>query len=355
MSGIANTLARLDFLAHVPLPMLQASVRYWSLRELGPGEVLAAEGDAPDALAIVLSGRLRAQVGGTPLSDIGPGELVGEVAAFLKGATISATLTVLEPTELAVLRIPSLLALRRRGSPIYRALLDAALRTLCDRVRRTDARITELCQANRTALPERPSPDDDSAPPEPPALAPLLRGLPGLQALTPAQLDQLVAAFRPVAVRDGDALVSEGQPGDSAFVIACGRVQVVRGLGEGRDGWLTTLGPGDPFGFNALIDDGPRSASCRAAGAGWVYRMSSDAFDALGGDLRLAWQESLLATLATQLRLANAIVSATQGGGVEVPDFRRLLQASGALEGLSLAGTDALEPASAADPLGSPS
>ena len=70
------------------------------------GEVVCRPGDPGDHVAMVVSGCLAAEAPGlcriTPLNQIGPGEIFGEMAV-LRGARRSAQVTALEPTELLVI------------------------------------------------------------------------------------------------------------------------------------------------------------------------------------------------------------------------------------------------------------
>lgn len=68
-------------------------------------------------------------------------------------------------------------------------------------------------------------------------------------------------------VRDfkaGDVIVKEGEMGVAFYVVAKGRVEVIKGLGESNEQVVTTLGPDDFFGEMALFDNQLRSASVRA-------------------------------------------------------------------------------------------
>ncbi len=62
----------------------------------------------------------------------------------------------------------------------------------------------------------------------------------------------------------GDVIVREGEIGVAFYVIAKGRVEVVKGLGTDHETSLTTLGPESFFGEMALFDNQVRSASVRA-------------------------------------------------------------------------------------------
>lgn len=361
MSGIANQLAQLPYLAEVPLEELRDSARFWRQSVLKPGDHFCQEGEPANELALVLEGELSALVEQQEVGRVSQGEMIGEVATFLGGATSSATVLAETQCVLLGLRRASLLALRRQRSPLYDALLDAGLRTLCERVRATDAMIAELCQSG--GVPQEPEDDPSDLPPrpdEPPEVMPLLRGLSSLAGAEDAVLGPLAEAFEPVAFSVGDELVSEGLPGDSAFLVAAGQVEVRRELRDGQPGRLTTLRAGDLVGFNSLIDDGPRSATLVAVTDGWLHRITAARHKALDETALLSWREALLATLATQLRVANAIVSGARRLGVSralvrTQDYRALLEASGVLVGLPVSETEEEPlPASQTDPLSIP-
>jgi CRP/FNR family cyclic AMP-dependent transcriptional regulator len=56
-------------------------------------------------------------------------------------------------------------------------------------------------------------------------------------------------------------VLTEGEMGDSLYMIQSGKVKVVIGDEEGREIILKILGPGDFFGEMSMIDKEPRSAS----------------------------------------------------------------------------------------------
>ena len=61
----------------------------------------------------------------------------------------------------------------------------------------------------------------------------------------------------------GDTILSEGEDGDTAFLIVSGSVEV--SVGEGaRAKTVGTLIAGDVFGEMSLIEPGPRSATVKA-------------------------------------------------------------------------------------------
>lgn len=66
-----------------------------------------------------------------------------------------------------------------------------------------------------------------------------------------------------VNYRTGDTILSQGEDGETAFLISSGLVEVTIGHGAGAK-VVGTLGPGEVFGEMALIEPGPRSATIRA-------------------------------------------------------------------------------------------
>jgi CRP/FNR family transcriptional regulator, cyclic AMP receptor protein len=66
-----------------------------------------------------------------------------------------------------------------------------------------------------------------------------------------------------VSFKAGDAIIVEGEDGDTAFFIVTGSVEVSIGQGS-KARILGTLGTGEVFGEMCLIEPGPRSATIRA-------------------------------------------------------------------------------------------
>jgi CRP-like cAMP-binding protein len=92
-----------------------------------------------------------------------------------------------------------------------------------------------------------------------------LRAMPHFAELGGDDLAALVAALD---VRDhpgGHVFIREGSHADPVFVVLAGAVDVVRERGDSSQR-LNRMVEGDLFGLIALVDDAPRSATCRAAG-----------------------------------------------------------------------------------------
>ncbi|MGH8554262.1 MAG: cyclic nucleotide-binding domain-containing protein [Gammaproteobacteria bacterium] len=94
-----------------------------------------------------------------------------------------------------------------------------------------------------------------------------------------ANLQRIFAQFESIDVAAGDLVVSQGHPGDYYYVVQEGRFEVLRHLsGSHQSVRLATLEPGEPFGEEALISGGLRSASVKALTDGKLMRLGKSDF-----------------------------------------------------------------------------
>ena len=84
------------------------------------------------------------------------------------------------------------------------------------------------------------------------------------QNLKAEELKIISLATQNFIYEQGEVIISEGDEGDSAYVIYSGEAEVYRSLGDGKSVFLNRLGPGEMFGELALFGDGFRSASVMA-------------------------------------------------------------------------------------------
>ena len=105
-----------------------------------------------------------------------------------------------------------------------------------------------------------------------------LKAVPFFTQLSDKELD----VVRSVAVERNFAknavVLTEGEIGDSLYMIQSGRVKVVIGDEDGREIILKILGPGDFFGEMSMIDKQPRSASVTSLEPSVFLILSHNAF-----------------------------------------------------------------------------
>jgi CRP/FNR family transcriptional regulator, cyclic AMP receptor protein len=126
--------------------------------------------------------------------------------------------------------------------------------------------------------------------------------------LNAKELELLAMVMSEVTVSAGDAICTEGDAGSTCFFIVRGVVDVRKNIGDDDDRVITTLREGQLFGHLALVDTGPRTATCVAATTTRLLVLERDDFDTLfSNNTRFAFkfQDVIARTAAQQLRLAN--------------------------------------------------
>lgn len=81
--------------------------------------------------------------------------------------------------------------------------------------------------------------------------------------LADSDLERICGGVQNRTLAPGEVLFSEGDPADSAYVIAAGEVEIVKALGA-RETLLSLRGAGDVIGEIGLLLEAPRSATVRA-------------------------------------------------------------------------------------------
>ena len=105
------------------------------------------------------------------------------------------------------------------------------------------------------------------------------RSIPLFSKLADADLSAIAAQSREVTYGAGEMIVEEGAPGDTFYSIRSGSVIVARGASSDRSRVVARLGTGDCFGETAMLKDGVRTATVRAATKTVVIELASQAFE----------------------------------------------------------------------------
>jgi CRP-like cAMP-binding protein len=330
---ILELLSRQPLFAGVDPHSLAGAAPLFQLRGVLEGGTLWYEGEPAGALAILVDGGLSVYVGVREVGRIGPGELVGEASAFF-GENRIATVTVTAPSRVLVLDRAALVPLRASHPQVYDPLLQRALEAMARRVRDTDRRIATASKDGIDA-PTRVVPlvverllraftrEDET----PPGVYTLLHRLPRLLDAPAEALTTLATALTPRRLDEGEAVFLEGDPGDSAFVLAQGSLDVLREIYGGKASTLATLTRGAVFGTGSLLLGERRNASCVARTECWVYEIRAAAHAALRGEAGRLWRESLLAALRAQVVLADTLL-AELSGGTTAAEREKLRQAA---------------------------
>jgi CRP-like cAMP-binding protein len=205
---------------------LHALVRQVPATDVASGAPIVSEGEASDALYVVVRGRVEVRRRGAGvLARLGAGQSFGEVALL---ARTPRTATVLADGPVSVLAVQRAMVqqLARYFPPLV-AILQAIYR---DRM-----------------------------------LAQLVTPGSAFATLDAAQRHALFARFVPGAAPAGAVVLREGQEGVGFFVIVSGRAEVTRVTLQRRIERVASLGPGDFFGEISLLYEMPVTATVQAA------------------------------------------------------------------------------------------
>jgi CRP-like cAMP-binding protein len=95
-------------------------------------------------------------------------------------------------------------------------------------------------------------------------IASLVSTVPILKLLTPDELSSLASKVRPILLGPMGGLIRDGDLGTSLFILAAGKVEVLRRIEDGSDLHISNLGAGSVLGEISLLTGLPRSATVRA-------------------------------------------------------------------------------------------
>ena len=319
--------------------------------EIGPGEMLLAEGETDDAFMIIVEGELDVIVGNPPviIATVGPGAMLGEMAIFGLARERRASVVTRTPTVGVIFQRDGIELLRRRGHAAVTRLEGQAVHSAAQRLREMNERFSLLAQGTslETVPPEGllnrlrswlgwkhaatsvPMPD-----PEAVLLRSKLFGtLPG------ATIQELAGAMEMVSVTDGDIIIEEGTFGRDAWIVASGRVGVYRAVRDEQSQRMDDLLPGEVFGLVGLLHGAARTATCIATEPSWLLHMTIDVYNAfttptspgapyLHRAIYEAQADQLDRANQRVARLIAALVADGKLSGADREDYQRLMKSS---------------------------
>ena len=230
---------QLPLFSALPPKALEQLLAAFTLRDLPEGALAITQGDEGREAFVVVRGALSVRKGvqsegaeGTRdeaaadvLAVLGPGAIFGEMA-LVSDAPRAASVVALEPVQLLV-----------------------ASREALEAIAQTEAAVgKELSAFCRNRM-----------------MANLVRHSAILNAVAPAQRDDLMARFETRTFQPGDTLTQQDQDADGLFLIASGQVRVTGVDADGDKLVLAELGPGDVVGEISLVLRRPATATVTAS------------------------------------------------------------------------------------------
>jgi CRP-like cAMP-binding protein len=133
--------------------------------------------------------------------------------------------------------------------------------------------------------------------------------------------------MRSVNFRTGDKIISEGEVGNTAYLITAGLVEVTVSEGAKTKRTLAELAVGEVFGEMSLVDAGPRSATVKALSDTECVETT---YDELMSSLQEhpEWALEFMKTFVRRLRHMNELVTTMQPPRDTEADYRKRLEAT---------------------------
>src|ERR1700710_684845 len=97
------------------------------------------------------------------------------------------------------------------------------------------------------------------------------------QGVDPESVEALADEFEIIDAPRGTTLFTEGEPGESLYIVLSGKVKLGRRSSDGRENLVAVMGPADQFGELSLFDPGPRTATAVAVTDAQLARLPKDA------------------------------------------------------------------------------
>jgi signal transduction histidine kinase/predicted CoA-binding protein len=133
-----------------------------------------------------------------------------------------------------------------------------------------------------------------------------LRKVPLFQDLPDEDLERLCQMADEIRMNAGEQLFAEGSPGNRAFVIEDGQLEIVK-ASDGREVLLAVRESGDVIGEMALVEDMPRTATVRARTDVTLIAIHKEQFNYLLDNSPTA-ARAMLATIVSRLRSTGTML-----------------------------------------------
>lgn len=139
-------------------------------------------------------------------------------------------------------------------------------------------------------------------------ILPVLRGCSIFDELSDRQLERIVPHLYEVYYHAGSFIIQQGELGTELFIIKQGSVDVLKKVSHsGKFHQLTTIPSGEVFGELAIIDNGYRSASIRAAQPTTLLVLTANAMHTLDSEIIAGIHKGLAIKLSQRLRFINDV------------------------------------------------
>ncbi|MCL4504342.1 MAG: mechanosensitive ion channel family protein [Deltaproteobacteria bacterium] len=173
---------------------------------------------------------------------------------------------------------------------------------------------------------QRLLPPDEGDNNRPPAKAELLKRISFFAVMGEAHLAGIVQAMHRIEFSAGDFIVTQGEEGDSLFIIEEGLVNVLVKDAKGKDKWVAHIQPGGFFGEMALLTGEPRTASVQAETDVICYEVDKEILLPIFQEKPSLMEHISEVMAARKLQLGKAKKAGSERAEVERKESTSLLQ-----------------------------
>lgn len=107
-----------------------------------------------------------------------------------------------------------------------------------------------------------------------------------LSSMDPYERSQIADALKPEMVKDGDTVVTQGEPGDKFYIVEDGTLCAMKSVDNGVPSKVMDYKAGDYFGELALLKNQPRAASVKATSDAKLLWLDRRSFTKMLGPLQ---------------------------------------------------------------------
>jgi len=260
--------------------------------EATKGDTIISQGATPDGVYFLHSGEVtiatRMPGGGeTFIAALGAGTMLGELG-LIDPSPRSATVTAASDASGLFLERAFFNGALDQRAPFAIKIMRQMLRLMCERQRALNARVVDnpnreiltTAADGKPSTPFEPAPDPTSETDQAFDYRAYLPVLPFFAGFDGDGIDEIYGLSKARALPEGAALLSEGEPGWSCFIVVRGAA-AVSSVRDGRQYQLGILGPGRMAGPNAMIDGGRSGATATVRSAGVFLELDKAGFDQL--------------------------------------------------------------------------
>ena len=308
---------------------LERFLRTASLIEVPAGRKLIKSRMPMDSVYLTLSGTLEvhSEVGDGfgKISDVGPGEWLGEVAMFSGDARASASVSTVTPVRLFRLKHQALEDLVSGDGELSVLILRHLVLLMSARLSGLDVTLMELTQA-RKAAGRIPQLSGDDAPDRicywPDArlaeasahLKDFLGGLPGLEGFPKPDFDKFYSAVKVALYPASHLFTVQGQRGDAVYLVVDGAVAMRSHNPLANAVTETVLNAGEWFALPSLAGSLPEFSTALAIKPVLVLSLTRDDFNRLFDESRALARFFLYMLVNELARRIQAVHAMIRGG-----------------------------------------